>query len=369
MTEVVDLIVGQIIGNLSTVTIGILLYYNFLLFEDYVRLIVWSFLLSQALRTAKENVVAILKNLSENENAKPLLSTIYELATNTIVARRFQRRRAIRTFLLDHGIFIFALIGAFSVIAKMVSWFAFLWLWMILVVLAMGVLWLVDRRVFYYRYFISDKVLVSILLIIGMFGTGGFVILYLGTESFMEGSKAASDISNYVQKRVINDETTRRIWNEQFSNGQAMISQGLIQVEERYNETMWWPPLKNMVLQYYNGDAMVGYSGNESQHGLQIIQDSFHRNISLYEAISLANEKVSSLNFTMAQVTDWSSMGLGMSSLAVGSIAQIVVFVATMVIAFIGLGIRAVFFITTLFYLLRADTDPIERVRGCFLAY
>lgn len=56
----------QLIGNISTALIIVLCYFNFLLFENYLRLIVWAFLVSQALRQAKTNIVSILEYLSDD---------------------------------------------------------------------------------------------------------------------------------------------------------------------------------------------------------------------------------------------------------------------------------------------------------------
>lgn len=56
----------QLIGNISTALILVLCYFNFLLFENYLRLIVWAFLVSQALRQAKTNIVSILEYLSDD---------------------------------------------------------------------------------------------------------------------------------------------------------------------------------------------------------------------------------------------------------------------------------------------------------------
>lgn len=43
-----------------------LFYFNFLLFENYLRLIIWAILVSQALRQAKNNVVSVLQYLSSD---------------------------------------------------------------------------------------------------------------------------------------------------------------------------------------------------------------------------------------------------------------------------------------------------------------
>lgn len=56
----------QLIGNISTALIVVICYFNFLLFENYLRLIVWAILFSQALRQAKNNVVAVLQYLSDD---------------------------------------------------------------------------------------------------------------------------------------------------------------------------------------------------------------------------------------------------------------------------------------------------------------
>lgn len=56
----------QLIGNISTALIVVIFYFNFLLFENYLRLIVWAILFSQALRQAKNSVVSVLQYLSDD---------------------------------------------------------------------------------------------------------------------------------------------------------------------------------------------------------------------------------------------------------------------------------------------------------------
>lgn len=61
-----DCLCLQLIGNISTALIVVICYFNFLLFENYLRLIVWAILFSQALRQAKNNVVSVLQYLSDD---------------------------------------------------------------------------------------------------------------------------------------------------------------------------------------------------------------------------------------------------------------------------------------------------------------
>ena len=79
---------------------------------------------------------------------------------------------------------------------------------------------------------------------------GTFVILFLGTESYLEGSRAATNLSEWVQDNFINDERTRQVWSEQVENSRAMISQAICGIEDNFNDTMWWPPLKRLVKTY-----------------------------------------------------------------------------------------------------------------------
>ncbi len=67
MPDIIDYAVGTIIGNISTAVVLVLVYYNFLLFEDYFRVIIWSILFSQALRGAKENICRVLRYLSRGK--------------------------------------------------------------------------------------------------------------------------------------------------------------------------------------------------------------------------------------------------------------------------------------------------------------
>jgi hypothetical protein len=188
---------------------------------------------------------------------------------------------------------------------------------------------------------------------------GAFVILFLGTESYLEGSRAATDLSDWVQDNFINDERTRQVWSEQVENSRAMISQAISGVEDNYNDTMWWPPLKSLVKTYYL-DAKSS-DGNATSHASLFSRLSLPENMTLVQAVTLAYAKVDSVNLTSVQLTDWTSKGLEVSSIAVGSVAQLVFLIFTLLIAFVSLGIRSFFFISSLFYLLCTNWDPIER--------
>ncbi|KAG7402390.1 hypothetical protein PHYBOEH_000098 [Phytophthora boehmeriae] len=368
MPEFVEMILAQLIGNISTALILVLIYFNFLLFENYLRLIVWAILCSQALRQAKNNVVSVLQYLSDDADVDRygFLTCVFSKSAEIFISHPHDgSRRTAKELFLNYGIFLFSLIGAVSIWMRMYSWVSFLNIIIGFWIMALSLVKILDRRIFYYRYFFSDEVLVSVLLILGFFITGAFVILFLGTESYLEGSRAATDLSDWVQDNFINDERARQVWSEQVENSRAMISQAISGVEDNYNDTMWWPPLKSVVKTYYL-DAKSS-DGNATAHASLFSRLSIPENMTLVQAVTLAYAKVDSVNLTSVQLTDWTSKGLEVSSIAVGSVAQLVFLVFTLLIAFVSLGIRSFFFISSLFYLLCTKWDPIERFVGDLL--
>ncbi len=80
-------------------------------------------------------------------------------------------RRTGKELFLNYGIFVFSLIGAVSIWMRMYSWMSFLHVAIGVWIVLLSLIKILDRRIFYYRYFISDEVLVSALLILGFFTT------------------------------------------------------------------------------------------------------------------------------------------------------------------------------------------------------
>ncbi|KAE8880562.1 hypothetical protein PF010_g4818 [Phytophthora fragariae] len=363
MAEFVEMILAQLIGNISTALILVLIYFNFLLFENYLRLIVWAVLCSQALRQAKNNVISVLQYLSDDTDVDRygFLTCVFSKSAEIFISHPHDgSRRTAKELFLNYGIFLFSLIGAVSIWMRMYSWVSFLNVIIGFWIAALSLIKILDRRIFYYRYFFSDEVLVSVLLILGFFITGAFVVLFLGTESYLEGSRAATDLSDWVQENFINDERTRQVWSEQVENSRAMISQAISGVENNYNDTMWWPPLKGLVKTYYL-DAKSS-DGNVTAHTSFFSRLSLPENMTLIQAVTFAYSKVDSVNLTSVQLTDWTSKGLEVSSIAVGSVAQLVFLVCTLLLAFVSLGIRSFFLISSMFYLLCMNWDPIEKL-------
>lgn len=322
----------------------------------------WAILCSQALRQAKNNVISVLQYLSDNADVDHygFLTCVFSKSVEILSSHPHDgSRRTAKELFLNYGIFLFSLVGAVSIWMRMFSWMTFLHVIIGFCIAALSLIKILDRRIFYYRYFFSDEVLVSVLLILGFFITGAFVILFLGTESYLEGSRAATDLSGWVQDNFVNDERTRQVWRQQMETSRAMISQAISGVEGKYSDTMWWPPLKSLIKTYYF-DAKSS-DGNVTSNVSLLSRLRLPENMTVVQAVSFAYSKVDSVNLTSVQLTDWTSKGLDISRIAVGSLAQLVFLVVTLVLAFVSLGVRSFFFISSLFYLLCTNWDPIER--------
>ncbi|OQR91045.1 hypothetical protein ACHHYP_05013 [Achlya hypogyna] len=366
MPDIIEYALGTIIGNISTAVVLLLVYFNFLLFEDYFRVIIWSILFSQALRGAKENICRMLQYLSYGKEIQRdgLLYSICTqmwpyLMRSSGPTDLAHKQRRIQEFVLDNGIFIFAMIGAVSIYVRMFSWLSFMQIAVGSLVFLAAFLYALDRRIFHYRIFVSDEVVVSMLLLLGCCTIGVFVLFFLGTESYMEGSRAAMHFTHWVHTNVINDERTRQMWGEQVHSGKAMIASGLREFEGQYNTTMWFAPLKALVLSYYDASDGVAPVTVEVINATTVAgMLDIPANMTWTSVFSLA---YSQFNLTSTDVTDWTSKGLEISTMAFGSVFQVVFFVVTFIVAFISIGIKAVFFVTSLFYLLCTKWDPIER--------
>ncbi|KAI9909637.1 hypothetical protein PsorP6_014625 [Peronosclerospora sorghi] len=96
--------------------------------------------------------------------------------------------------------------------------------------------------------------------------------------------------------------------SEQVENSRAMISQAICGVEDNYNDTMWWPPLKSLVKTYYV-DAKSS-DGNATSHLSVFSKLRLPENMTLVQSLTFAYSKVESVNMTSMQLTDWTSKGL-----------------------------------------------------------
>lgn len=66
-------------------------------------------------------------------------------------------RRTAKELFLNYGIFLFSLIGAVSIWMRMYSWVSFLNVIIGFWIAALSLIKILDRRIFYYRYFSRMK--------------------------------------------------------------------------------------------------------------------------------------------------------------------------------------------------------------------
>jgi hypothetical protein len=99
------------------------------------------------------------------------LTCVFSKSFEIIFRHSHGKTRSPKELFLNYGVFIFSMIGGISIWMRVFSWIAFVRFSLGFCLIGLGLIKLLDRRIFFYRYFISDEVLVSTVLILGFFTT------------------------------------------------------------------------------------------------------------------------------------------------------------------------------------------------------
>ncbi|CAN0180318.1 unnamed protein product, partial [Phaeothamnion confervicola] len=217
------------------------------------RSILWAVVIAQALQSAKQRTMECLAALSREEDAaeKSMLTVLWEDLRSGF-AKRHETTSLyviILEFVLDNGISLFAVVGALSLLSHFVPlWFIIL-CGVVLLAPLIGLLYLLDRSIFCYRRLVSDETLASMFVIGVFFSSVSFIILFLGTESILEGITVWGAASTWVQS-MLDNEQNKAEWARQISRANKFAHETFDSVGESYGGTVWWP-LVNETLTHY----------------------------------------------------------------------------------------------------------------------
>ncbi|CAM9428440.1 unnamed protein product, partial [Choristocarpus tenellus] len=104
----------------------------------------------------------------------------------------------------------------------------------------------IDRRIFAYRRIISDDTVATLLVISVLFLCSGFIFLFLGTESVLEGLAVAGRASDWV-KGALDHREVKEALAEHIDQAADFVRRTVQDMEESYNGTLWWAPVSDMV--------------------------------------------------------------------------------------------------------------------------
>lgn len=248
-------VLAQVLANLTTICIIGVSYLMFLLFQDYAFVMLWTLVISQALQGTKLHIMDMLEAMSCENSKRSMLAVFWERAPGLPDKGPAGIRERIVQVILDNGISLFALVGLLSLAYHMLPlplWFIFLCL-LPPVTLLLGILYLVDRRVFLYRLLVSDATLASCVAISAFFLSVTFIILFLGWKSVWEGVSAAQSLSIWVQTQL-GDENFKVLWAKWSDEASALAINTFEGLESSYGKEVWWPVVNQTVAMLSNMD-------------------------------------------------------------------------------------------------------------------
>ena len=231
-----------------------LIYYNFIIWRDYIEIVAWAFLLSQALYGPQKAVVAKLKQLRDLEGLEKPKPECADGSPQLRVRRSSLPRDSnygdtemgllehlehefwawlnpkssgeiisgLYSTLINNAFWSFTLFLFLSLLQRMFTWawiiggfcMAAATILLLLYVLDWNMLW-------FWTPVISDETLVSLVLAAGALGSVFTVFVFLGIQSTIEGYEAVAWFVNWMHDHVLEKERLTPVWEWTLQMGQV----------------------------------------------------------------------------------------------------------------------------------------------------
>ncbi|CAM9364882.1 unnamed protein product [Discosporangium mesarthrocarpum] len=273
-TELVPLISALVISHFITLIVCAIFYFNIVIWGDYVGTIGWAILIGEALQSSKKAVIHTLQYLSNINNEDPprhMLVVLAEMIWSTSTGERgpYLIGNGSTGMGVGHrallGLGFFSLLSLLTLMLHLMPFWLLVIFLIVVVVPTAIILLAIDRNVFAYRKVISDNALATLLVISVLFLCTGFIFLFLGTESVLEGLAVAGRTSNWV-KSALDDQAVKEALAESIDRAAGFVVEMVQDMETTYKGTLWWAPLSdivNTVLQ--NGTLYTGLTSDGTQ--------------------------------------------------------------------------------------------------------
>eukprot|EP00667_Euglena_gracilis_P003098 EG_transcript_3105 len=255
-------VTAQVLSTLLTVALGGVLYGNYVLWGDYLEIIAWAFLLSQALYAPQKILVARLKRLRDTprlqlHHRKPrkkgswLLKMVRCQLQGRIGSRRLpELPGALAQFLISYSFVGLTFFLFLSLLHRLVSWGYIVGFLVIVGATVELLIYLLNYRILWlWTPLISDESLIALLLAIGTLGSIALVILFLGIQSALELYEAVLRAIQWSSELVYAHEALLPVWQYSVEAGQNALG-GL---KGRYHGTPWWPVVDTLEVSISTG--------------------------------------------------------------------------------------------------------------------
>lgn len=195
-------VLSSTLSHLIALALALLVYLLFLLWRDYVALLLSSFLLAQALHRLRARLVTRIRALRD-PTQPPLLRNAARMSYRDLTFSKIPS-------LLPLAAMLFFL--RFDVHAR--TWMALAGTLAGGLLCAMALVWLLDKRLLAWTRFISDESFVAAVLLGGGAALLLFVGLVVGLGAIFDGLKLAEALFGLIQESVRGDTEWGRWFEE-----------------------------------------------------------------------------------------------------------------------------------------------------------
>ncbi len=242
--EIRERVISLVLGNIFTVTILGLFYLNFVLFESYIMVFLYSFLASEALWDTKKSIVDFLERINDRGEVSPgyWAKYIFETLTQDKVV-----------FVPLSVVGVVVLVSAPGLLPIVLSCTS-----------ALAICYAFDKHIFLltriHRLVVNDDTFVALLLIVlllvvGLFLTSLFVFFTLQDFKYL-----IQWISHWFETNLFSSEWAQSMWQEISEKGQETAENYLVQFENAYVKNTTWEPLFRIGLQYLEESRQLNSS-------------------------------------------------------------------------------------------------------------
>lgn len=342
--------------NVLSLLLALLLYYNYILFSSYLGVMVYAYLLSEALWDSKCTMVSWIEYVNNGKHyPRQFMKSIYSFFASYWFLTTSMTVSLLAVLLVAFATWPFVVLVSALVLA-----------------LVLLLVYVLDYRLFYltrlHRIFIDDHVLVSCFLIVFLVFAGTIVMVSFVTLSIRDSMTAVDTVTTWLEEQGTTHGAFHDTWATANVHGHKVLQNWIGTLESQYNTTAWAPLVNNMVSYFEEMEKSNRTANTVSRLPLkQWVMDAFpdwiqnktvlEASVEIFSRIDSMRESESDVTEQVTAVVQKTQAWLLKSTQAfLGMFAVL----ASVIGALFDFGIRLIFFLTFLFFLLSSKENMLH---------
>jgi len=260
------LITANVLSAVIAVLLAGLVYCNYVIWKDYLEIVAWAFLLSQALYAPQRSILAHLqrlRNLPEgHRRPPPTPGKTIDGDSSFLVHLQLEIQAAIRShtwkdllagvghFLLAYSFVGFTVFLSVTLLNRVVSATAILGCLTTAAITIAVLVYVLDYRCLrLWTPLIADESLVALLLAFGALGSMVVIFVFLGIQSFIELYQAVTDAVEWTHDLVYEHDSLAPLYDY----GKDTARGAYKSVKLNYQGAEWWPVVSTLEESFTRG--------------------------------------------------------------------------------------------------------------------